>query len=156
MQLQLPIKKKRIPYSSIFVTIGCLLIILRVVLYSMPAKPAQAPVVNQSASSVSEKQPAISASASSELFRLTAGTAALSLPVTGGSLLSILTDVQKRGEITFSGKEYTGLGFFVTELGSLKEGDGKHLMYSINGKEASVGVSNYIPKTGDTVLWELK
>jgi hypothetical protein len=169
MQTQPPIKKKRIPYGSIFVAIGCLLIIIRVILYYIPAKPALAPnkrsfptgqvskqTENKTPVSISDKEDIASAAVSSQTFRLTAGTTQISLPITGGSLLSILTDAQKHGEIVFSGKEYSGLGFFVTEIGSLKQQDGKYLMYSINSKEASVGVSLYVPKNGDVIVWELK
>jgi hypothetical protein len=105
---------------------------------------------------VSEKKEGVFTSIVSETFHLVAGTTDSSISVSGGSLLSILTAAKERGEITLFGKEYFGLGFFVTELGSLKEGDGKHLMYYINGKEASVGVSTYVPKAGDLVVWELK
>lgn len=170
MQTQIPTKKKRIPYSSIFVAIGCILIIIRIIVFYMPDRPVATPIDIQNTPSISEqvenpisetvpapeKKTATVSPVISETFRLTAGATHNSLPVTGGSLLSILTSAKERGEITFSGKEYSGLGFFVTELGSLKEGDGKHLMYYINGKEASVGVSLYIPKVGDVVTWELK
>lgn len=170
MQVQILVRKKRIPWSSIFVAIGCALIIIRVILYYLPAKPTEAPVDIQTTPLPSEqtqnpaspsiptpeKEKTVSTSVVSETFRLAAGSTILSLQVTGGSLLTILTSAKERGEIAFSGKEYPGLGFFVTELGSLKEGDGKHLMYFINGKEASVGVSLYIPKAGDSVVWELK
>lgn len=170
MQIQIPFRNKRIPWSSIFVAIGCALIIIRVILYYLPAKPTETPIdiqttslpseqtQNPAPSSIStpEKEKTVATSVVSETFRFTAGSATLSLQVTGGSLLAILTSAKERGEIAFSGKEYPGLGFFVTELGSLKEGDGKHLMYSINGKEASVGVSLYIPKAGDSIVWELK
>lgn len=169
MQIQTPVKK-RIPYASVFVAIGCILIIIRIILYYLPAKSSavstdvqNTPPVSESVensipevTSVSEKKEAVSSPIVSETFRLTAGGTDNLFPITGGSLLSILTAAKDRGEITFSGKEYSGLGFFITELGSLKEGNGKHLMYYINGKEASVGVSIYVPKTGDLVVWELK
>jgi hypothetical protein len=169
MQIQPQLKKKRIPYGSIFVATGCLLIIIRAILYYIPAKTALAPnepsfptgqvseqTENKTLVSVSDKKDISSAAASSQTFRLTAGTTQISLPITGESLLSALTDAQKRGETAFFGKEYSGLGFFVTEIGSLKQQDGKYLMYSINGKEASVGVSLYVPKNGDVIVWELK
>lgn len=168
--MQIPIKKKQIPYSSIFVAVGCVLIVICVILYYLPAKPATVPIDAQNVSSVSEqtknpipetvpvseKKEGVSTSIVSETFHLVAGTTDSSISVSGGSLLSILTAAKERGEIILSGKEYFGLGFFVTELGSLKEGDSKHLMYYINGKEASVGVSTYVPKAGDLVVWELK
>lgn len=170
MQTQIPVRKKRISYASIFVAIGCILIIIRVILYYLPAKSSAVPTdvqntppVSESVenpipevASVSKKKEAVSSPVVSETFHLSAGSTDNLFPVTGGSLLSILTVAKERGEITFSGQEYSGLGFFVTQLGSLKEGNGKHLMYYINGKEASVGVSIYVPKTGDLVVWKLK
>ena len=70
-------------------------------------------------------------------------------------LYDSLVAAQKSGLITFTGREYSGLGFFVTDIGTLHGGDGKNLLYYINGKEASVGVSTYIPKNGDVVEWRL-
>lgn len=158
MQTQIPVRKKRIPYASIFVAIGCILIIIRIILYYLPAKSSAVSTDVQNTPPVSEsvENSIPEVTSVSETFRLTAGGTDNLFPITGGSLLSILTAAKDRGEITFSGKEYSGLGFFVTQLGSLKEGNGKHLMYYINGKEASVGVSIYVPKTGDLVVWELK
>lgn len=66
-----------------------------------------------------------------------------------------LISAQKEGLITFTGKEYSGLGFFVSDIGDLHMTPGKNLLYYINGKEASVGVSTYIPKDGDVVEWRL-
>lgn len=123
---------------------------------SVPAvsEQVQSPVPEQAVPPA--KNEPVSAPEVSSAFNVTAGTATLSLSTTGGSFLSILSAAKERGELAFSGKDYPGLGFFVTEIGSLKEGNGKHLMYYINGTEASVGVSLYVPKAGDTVVWELK
>ncbi len=60
------------------------------------------------------------------------------------------------GGVAFSGRMYPGLGFFVTSVGALHEGNGRHLIYSVNGKEASVGVSSYVPKQHDIIEWKLK
>ena len=64
--------------------------------------------------------------------------------------------LKNNGKISFSGKNYPGLGFFVTDIGSLHAGNGKNLLYYINGKEASVGVSSYTLKDGDIIEWKLK
>ncbi|MEI8130552.1 MAG: DUF4430 domain-containing protein [bacterium] len=91
------------------------------------------------------------------LVSFEAGTVHLSLPFRAGeTLYDAMTDAKNAGTLTFSGKEYSGLGYFVTSVGSLSEGNGKHLMYFINDKEASVGVSTYAPKNGDTIMWKLK
>ena len=72
------------------------------------------------------------------------------------SLYDVLTKAKSNNEINFSGKNYPGLGFFVNEIGTLQMKDGKNLLYYINGKEASVGVSSYILKNGDIIEWKLK
>jgi Domain of unknown function (DUF4430) len=64
--------------------------------------------------------------------------------------------LKEEGKITFEGKNYPGLGFFVTKINSLESGDGKNLMYDINGVEASVGISTYEIKEGDIIEWKLK
>lgn len=74
----------------------------------------------------------------------------------GITLYDAFKELQSKGEISFEGKNYPGLGFFVTRIGDLKSGDGKNLMYDINGKEASVGVSAYVLKEGDIIEWKLK
>lgn len=76
-----------------------------------------------------------------------------------GEKTTVLEAMQKaaqNNQITFDGKEYPGLGFFVTRVGSLVSGDGKNLMYYVNDKEASVGVSSYVLSDGDIIEWKLK
>jgi hypothetical protein len=67
-----------------------------------------------------------------------------------------LVQARDIGQITFLGKNYPGLGFFVTDFETLHAGNGKYLLYYINGKEANVGVSSYILKDGDIIEWKLK
>lgn len=67
-----------------------------------------------------------------------------------------MNDLMSEGKMTFEGKDYPGLGFFVTQINSLVSGDGKNLMYYINNKEASLGVSTYVIKEGDIIEWKLK
>ncbi|MEY4440427.1 MAG: hypothetical protein RLY49_53 [Candidatus Parcubacteria bacterium] len=64
--------------------------------------------------------------------------------------------LMSEGKISFEGREYPALGYFVTSIGSLESGDGKNLMYYINGKEASLGVSSYVVQEGDSIEWKLK
>lgn len=61
-----------------------------------------------------------------------------------------------KGEIEFAGKNYPWLGFFVTDIGTLHAGGDLDLLYYINGKEASVGVSTYVLKDGDAIEWKLE
>ncbi len=72
------------------------------------------------------------------------------------SLYEALVLAEKAQLTTFSGKEYPSLGFFVGDIGELHGGDGNYLIYYVNGKEASVGVSAYKLKDGDTIEWKLE
>gem|GEM_PF-1303757 len=72
------------------------------------------------------------------------------------SLYDALTLAKNNGQIIFSGKTYPELGFFVTDIGSLHGGGGKNLIYYVNGKEADVGVSSYMPQNGDIITWKLE
>lgn len=93
----------------------------------------------------------------SEQITLIAGDINIKLDITEGqTFYEILQAEQQAGKITFNGKNYTGLGFFVTDIGNLHEGEGLNLLYYINGKEASLGVSRYVPKNGDIVEWKLE
>jgi hypothetical protein len=88
---------------------------------------------------------------------LMAGELTLDLKFTPGqTLYEILIDDKNSELISINGKEHSGLGYFVTDIGTLHEGDGKYLMYYINDKEASFGISSYVPKNGDIIKWQLK
>jgi hypothetical protein len=67
-----------------------------------------------------------------------------------------MNSLVSEGKISFEGREYPSLGYFVTSIGSLESGNGKNLMYYINGKEASLGVSSYVVQEGDIIEWKLK
>lgn len=72
------------------------------------------------------------------------------------SVYDAMKILREEGKITFEGKNYPALGFFVTKINSLESGNGKNLMYDINGVEASVGISTYEIKEGDIIEWKLK
>lgn len=82
-------------------------------------------------------------------------TVALSVP-TQTTLYDALLSAQKMGEIIFSGKQFPSLGFFVTDIGTLHAGEGKNLIYYINGKEATVGITSYVLHDGDAIVWKLE
>lgn len=71
-------------------------------------------------------------------------------------LYDALVQAKNTGTIYFNGKNYPGLGFFVTDIENLHGGNGQNLLYYINGKEASVGVSSYKLKDGDIIEWKLE
>lgn len=76
--------------------------------------------------------------------------------ISGMTVYDAMKVLQQKNKILFEGKEYMGLGFFVTSVNSLKNGNGKYLMYYINGQEASVGVSSYVLQEGDIIEWKLE
>lgn len=90
-------------------------------------------------------------------FTLLAGNINTQLLFSPNSFLyDALVKERDAGKITFSGKNYPGLGFFVTDIGTLHAGSGKYLLYYINGKEATVGISSYTLKDGDIIEWKLE
>lgn len=72
------------------------------------------------------------------------------------SLYDVLTEMNSKGTLNLTLKEYSGIGFYVTEIGTLKEYSGKHLLYYVNGKEATSGILLYVPKQGDSIEWKLE
>ena len=72
------------------------------------------------------------------------------------SFYDALVELQKKNLITFSGIFYPALGFFVTDIDELHSNNDQNLMYTVNGIEASVGVSAYQLQEGDVLQWELK
>ncbi len=92
-----------------------------------------------------------------EKITVIAGTEKINLSVAPNTIFyDALVQAKNAGKIEFFGKNYTGLGFFVTDIGTLHSGNGKDLLYYINGKEASVGVSSYTLKDGDVIEWKLE
>lgn len=72
-----------------------------------------------------------------------------------GSVYDMLVAAQRRGLITFSGRQFSGVGFFVEEIDGLRQ-DGRKAMYwiyAINGKKANVGVSSSLLEEGDNVTF---
>ena len=63
---------------------------------------------------------------------------------------------QKENNFSFKYKEYPRLGIFVEEINGKRNEIGKYWIYSINNKEAQVGISNYKLKKEDIVKWEQK
>jgi hypothetical protein len=64
----------------------------------------------------------------------------------GQTLYEIFTTEKNKNLVNIKVKEYPGIGFFVEKIGNVEQGNGKYVMYSINGVEASVGVSAYVAK----------
>lgn len=106
--------------------------------------------------SIAPKTSEIVVEKNTDIITLKINNININLPIQQGqTFYDILISAQKNGQINFTGKDYSGMGFFISSIGDLHEGDGKYLVYSINGNEASVGISSYVPKLGDIVEWKL-
>ncbi len=64
--------------------------------------------------------------------------------------------VLNKNDFSFEYENYQSMGIFIKEINGRKEKSGAYWIYSINGEEASVGVSKYILKSGDVITWEQK
>ncbi len=74
----------------------------------------------------------------------------------GSSVATLLTLAQNKGDLTYVGKEYSGLGMLITAInGKTNNMDKSNLywIYSVNGKKATRGVSQYVLSFGDMVSW---
>jgi hypothetical protein len=69
------------------------------------------------------------------------------------SVYDFMKDLQKKGELGFKEKDYPGMGKFIEEINGIKNGE-KNWIYYVNGKKATVGVSNYKLNEGDIVSWK--
>ncbi len=67
-----------------------------------------------------------------------------------------LLQIDSRQPFTFSAKEYPGMGYFVEEINGIANDNktGKYWILYINGESAKVGVSGYVLKPNDNILWK--
>ncbi len=73
----------------------------------------------------------------------------------GSSAYDLMNLLKTENKISFFGKDYSGLGFFVEEINGVKNNPaGKNWLYYVNGKPAPVGISNYIIKANDIIEWK--
>ncbi|MDP2664669.1 MAG: DUF4430 domain-containing protein [bacterium] len=72
----------------------------------------------------------------------------------GSSAYHVLEAAKEQG-LSFKGREFPGMGFFVEEVNGKAESSrqGMYWIYSINNKKAEVGVSIYIIQPNDVITW---
>ena len=71
------------------------------------------------------------------------------------SVYDLMNSLKQEGKISFSRKNYSGLGFFVEEINGVKNNPaGENWLYYVNGQPAPVGISNYKLKIDDTIEWQ--
>lgn len=72
--------------------------------------------------------------------------------ITVEEILTKLANENKDFKIVF--KDYGFMGKFVESINGLSGTNKKSWIYSVNGIEASVGISKYVVKNGDIISWE--
>ncbi|MBI2459208.1 MAG: DUF4430 domain-containing protein [Parcubacteria group bacterium] len=73
----------------------------------------------------------------------------------GSSVYDLMNELKIDNKINFSGRDYSGLGFFVEEINGVKNNpSGENWVYYINGQPAPVGISNYKLKNNDIIEWK--
>jgi hypothetical protein len=70
------------------------------------------------------------------------------------SVSDFMNKLQKEGKISFTEKNYLGMGEFIDSINGIKNNNNLSWIYYVNGKEAQVGVSNYKINPGDIVSWK--
>ena len=140
-------------YIIVFLIIALLAVRFFIVYFTQPIETTVLPnAVHPTTLVDSPKKVAIA----QNIITIKIADADIQLPIQkNASLYTILLAGKTAGQIHFTGKSYSGIGFFISSIGNLKEGDGKYLIYYVNGIEASVGISSYVPKAGDVIEWKL-
>lgn len=70
------------------------------------------------------------------------------------SVYGFMDKLRSEGQITFTEKNYIGMGKFIEEINGVKSSSGYSWIYYVNGKKAEIGVSNYKINKGDIVSWK--
>ncbi|OHA68959.1 MAG: hypothetical protein A3B24_00590 [Candidatus Wildermuthbacteria bacterium RIFCSPLOWO2_01_FULL_48_16] len=72
----------------------------------------------------------------------------------GSSVYDVLEAAKEQG-LSFKGREFSGMGFFVEEINGKAESNRQRMywIYSVNNKKAEVGVSSYIIQPNDVITW---
>jgi hypothetical protein len=70
------------------------------------------------------------------------------------NVYDFMNRLRSEGKITFTEKNYIGMGKFIDSINGVKNNQNQSWIYYVNGVEASVGVSNYKIKVGDIVSWK--
>ncbi|MBI4088390.1 DUF4430 domain-containing protein [Candidatus Kaiserbacteria bacterium] len=70
-----------------------------------------------------------------------------------GSVLDAMNVLSTEGRLSFSGRDFPGLGFFVEEINGRRSADGYYWILRINGALSDKGVSQARVETGDIIEW---
>ncbi len=70
-----------------------------------------------------------------------------------GTVLDAMNAQKAAGALSFSGREFPGLGFFVEEINGTRSTDGYYWILYVNGTVSPTGVSQTLLSAGDVIEW---
>lgn len=71
-----------------------------------------------------------------------------------GTVLDTMNAFAVPGELSFSGRDFPGLGFFVEEINGTRSADGYYWILYVNGTSSQTGVSETAVSAGDVIEWK--
>ena len=71
-----------------------------------------------------------------------------------GTVLDAMNALVAEGKLSFSGRDFAGLGFFVEEINRKKSADGYYWILLVNGVKSELGASSAQLAPGDRVEWK--
>lgn len=73
----------------------------------------------------------------------------------GANVLDAMNAASSQG-LTYSGKQFMGLGLRVDEIGGVRSENGNYWFLYVNGKTSDLGASDMTLKQGDEIEWRYK
>ncbi len=70
------------------------------------------------------------------------------------TVLGAMQELVSSGVLSFTGKEFPSLGFFVESINGVKNAGGAYWMLYQNGTQSKVGVSSVPVSPGDVIEWK--
>lgn len=73
--------------------------------------------------------------------------------IQGETVLNAMRALTTAGTLVFTGRDYSGLGFFIDSINGVQNADGKYWVFYVNGVSATIGASAQIINAGDIIEW---
>lgn len=70
------------------------------------------------------------------------------------SVYDFMNKLKNERKIAFKDKTFIGIGKFIEEIDGIRSDGDRYWIYYVNGKKATIGVSNYEINSGDVVSWK--
>ncbi len=87
---------------------------------------------------------------------LTVGEKEYLAPATTTNVLAVMRSLTETTDLSFTGEDHPGMGYFVRSINGQSEGDGWYWILRVNNVLAPVGVSQSTVAPGDIVTWRFE